>query len=144
MNELAGERELKLGENTYVLRPSFEALVEMESRTKKSVIQLFNEHYADYPLFSDIIAVCYACVKAGMEPGARAPSFEAFGREAYPVGIAALRAAAFGCVIFVMSQGREDLAEKKTKVTSPIESTGGVSTGSQSQSSGLPPANSGG
>lgn len=42
-NEVMGEDELRLGKRTYVLRPSYDAVKAIETRTGATLLQLYND-----------------------------------------------------------------------------------------------------
>ena len=107
MNTAAGEKEIKLGERTYVLRPSFEALVEMEARTNLSIQTLLQQAASGQLKASHTVAVLYACMKEGLRDGETIPSFNDFGKACYLANVINLMHTAGDLVSVVCTQGRE-------------------------------------
>lgn len=70
MNELRGETSVTLGGTDYVLRPTFEALQEIERLTGLGLVPLAKKFLAQEFGVSDIRAVLIPAIKAG---GAKAP-----------------------------------------------------------------------
>ncbi len=132
MNAAVGEKEIKVSGRTLLLRPCFEALVEIEARTKP-----LNELLADFikkrVKQTEVVVVIYACAKAGAEQeGSRPLSFEQVGDLCWRHGIMKLGGDALECVVHVMTAGRTE-EEKKTaelKEEKTDESTGTPSTAS--------------
>lgn len=91
MNKHRGEMELKLGGKTYVLRPSFAAIVEFEDKsgmTAFEAMKMAGERCA-VPMKA-ITAAFWAGIRGGWEDKKRPPSFEEIGEAVQADGLASL------------------------------------------------------
>ena len=64
-NKHRGEATITLGESSYVLRPTFTALVEIEDRTGMGLIELAQAFFDQKVKVRDVVAVIFAGIKAG-------------------------------------------------------------------------------
>ena len=64
-NKHRGEATITLGDNSYVLRPTFTALVEIEDRTGMGLIELAQTFFDQKVKVRDVVAVIFAGIKAG-------------------------------------------------------------------------------
>mgnify|MGYP000853898188 FL=1 len=115
-NAHRGETEIALGGTTYVLRPTFEALVEIERQVGKPVLALINESQAQgLPL--DVLAVVVTeCLRAhGRETGDR--SMQHFNKPRiadliYQEGLVRVLPAVMAVLVAAVVGGRELDTEK--------------------------------
>ncbi len=64
-NEQRGEIELKLGDETYTLRPTFEALCAIEGRLGAGVLEIAERMAARRIGFREVAAIIFETAKAG-------------------------------------------------------------------------------
>jgi hypothetical protein len=64
-NNYRAEIDIKLGDKTYLMRPTFQALCEIENAIDKSVISLLTRYNERGILISELIAITRAGIKAG-------------------------------------------------------------------------------
>jgi hypothetical protein len=113
MNKLVGEEEITLGETTYVLRPSWQALAEIESRTDKGIIELFELFAVARNKASDTVIIIYSCLRAGLPPGMPTPQIAAVGQLLYEMNVVHLGPLAQRLLSTIVAQGREPKEEQK-------------------------------
>ena len=77
-NTERGEVDIQLGARTYVLKPSFDAIANIENWTGKSIQELLAAASNGTQKFSDLVH----CVRAGMLAAGnkKTPSFQALGQ----------------------------------------------------------------
>lgn len=68
MNKLKNEAEVRLGAETYILRPTFANLIAIEGKTKKSLVQLVNATVSNAMPIEDTIAVLVEGSKGTEKP----------------------------------------------------------------------------
>lgn len=114
MNQAVGEKELQVGGRKYVLRPGFLALQEIETRTGRGLMELFESYGKGKNRASDTAIILYACMKAGLPPTEVPPSFDSFGESIYPLGLHRIGHVAIDLLGHALIQGRKQEEEKKT------------------------------
>jgi hypothetical protein len=115
MNAVIGEKTLVLGGKSYVLRPSFKAMCQIESHTGKSILTLIKEFGAGKPFMSDMVAVAYFCHAASdYEPGSL-PTIDRFGELMMKEGMFTVGPQVLECLVSALNQSGDD-AKKKTAI----------------------------
>lgn len=77
LNPQRGDVAVRLGGKAYVMRPTFEALAEIEGITGRGIVDLLNRFSRKEFGAKDTAAVIFAAIKSGGEIGA---NYEAVGR----------------------------------------------------------------
>ena len=111
MNEAVGEKKITLGGKEWVLRPSFQAVVEAESISKKSLIELINCACNGTFTFNDVLAATYSCMKAG---NASVPSRDEVAQMIFEAHYVDVGKTAFACISLAFRGGKAEEEEKKS------------------------------
>lgn len=111
-NEAVGEKNVTLGGRQFLLRPSFRAIVEIENKTGKSVLELFNAFKGQRVSASETVAILSATIKAG--GGSDIPSDDDLGDLIFSEGILNVQAIAVEVLLSALVKGQEGI-EKKTE-----------------------------
>lgn len=85
-NPHRGEVAITIGDKEYVMRPTFEALVNMETRTGKSALTLSRELIESSILISEIAVILHEGIKAGENQDV--PTYQKIAEDIMNVGIA--------------------------------------------------------
>ena len=126
-NHVLGELEVKIGERTFVLRPTFEGLAETETRASCSLAGLVNKIVKGEQGIRDVVAIVYGGIIGAAEKNAPVPSFDELGQLILGHGYVKLSGAC-GKFVGAAYSGRpiEEIAEpksaKKKMVQEPDES----------------------
>lgn len=65
MNALVGEKKIVLSGTEYLLRPSFQAFIEIEELAGSSMVAILDRFVARDYKFSDCVAILFACMTQG-------------------------------------------------------------------------------
>lgn len=120
MNKWTGEKEIEIDGRAFLMRPSFEAIVEIESIVDGSMVEVFERFGKGKPTTKDVAAIYYACAKAGRKSHAEpVVSFQEWGSIVLRRGLMNVAADAFNLVAYVLSGDEsEGTEEKKGEATS--------------------------
>lgn len=109
-NEKRGEIELKINGRDYVMRPTFEALIEIESETQKSFVKLIS-HIRDGDMsVTDAIKIVQIGIKGGGTARKDLPSGNDILTEIYKSG-GALRSPIMGCAALYLIRVNNQMTE---------------------------------
>lgn len=99
MNKHSGERAIKLGDEEVVIRPSFEAICNIEGMLGVSVVVLLDSYLNSKPKMGDLAAIVYCCQKE------KKYSFQEIGQKIYKSGMSSAVNEAFLCISDALSGG---------------------------------------
>lgn len=115
MNKVVGEKEIEILGKTYVCRPDFKALMEIESICECSLVDIFDRFAKSKPRLTDIAAILY-CTHKSAEPGFVMP-FAEFGDLVRRHGVNKVSFDSFMLVANVLSGGDDDKKKEETTTT---------------------------
>lgn len=119
MNSAIGEVKINLGGRDWVLRPSFAAIEEMESTTKRGVVDLLMSLKNGSYRLSEMVAVIRACMRAAIPEAEHCPTLAQVGDWAADEGVFHVVKVALGLLTHILNKtkhtGDEDSGEKKAQ-----------------------------
>ena len=116
-NKYRGEHTLELAGKTYKLRPSYDAIVEMEDATGHSLMELTLKADGQRLRLPQAAAVSVALIKAGAtDPLTAAVSAERIGQLIYEEGLVKVVIRLTLCLNDAVTGGRSALGEVKAAV----------------------------
>lgn len=113
MNVAVGEQKVRLAGTEYVLRPSFQAFIEIERYSKSSIMRILERFRKGKPKFRDIVSVIFACFKEA-NPKAKV-SFDQVAEWVFEAGTNAVHAQAFLLIASLYSGIEKKTAVKATE-----------------------------
>jgi len=113
-----------MGGREYLLRPSFEALADIESRTGRSLLEILNDFAGGKAGFKTTATVIWCCHLASRPEPGRAPSLNDIGELIVKEGLFKIAPEALKVLVGVLNRGNDE-AKKKVEPTAPITSTAG-------------------
>jgi hypothetical protein len=87
-NKLRGEVKLTLGKTAYVLRPTFEAMCEIEDHLDMPIPQVLRKLVLGDIRIGWVARIVYAGIIAGLDDGEEMPSLSEIGNEIRRTGVA--------------------------------------------------------
>lgn len=118
-NPVRGEHELELGGVTYLLRPTFTAVVAIESTLETSLLALFRKANVGLLAYADAGVVVAELIRAGAEPGdplAANVSDEGIAALIYETGMPTVQAALVLVLGDAITGGRDRSGKAKAPV----------------------------
>lgn len=109
-NDLRGEIEINLGGQTYLMRPSFQVMREIEMLTRMDINPLGKKFSLAQQGIQDVTAVLYAGIRGG---GNTKLKYDEVGEMVYRKGFAKANKYALDFMAALMRGDEEDLAEAK-------------------------------
>jgi hypothetical protein len=119
MNSAIGEVKINLGGRDWVLRPSFAAIEEMESTTKRGVVELLMTLKQGTYRISDMAAVVRACMAAALPETDHCPTLRQVGEWTADEGVFTVVSVAVGLLTYILNKqkhtGEQPSGEKKAQ-----------------------------
>jgi Phage tail tube protein, GTA-gp10 len=113
MKSAIGERKIVLNKREYLLRPSYEALMEMEDLAGRGAIEMLHAFSNRKYKTRDTVAVIHACLKAGLTDGEEIPTFDEVSAWVYDMNIVKAATVAAQLISAVFMHGNAKKNEKE-------------------------------
>lgn len=113
MNAVAGEKELTIGDEKFLCRPDFKALMGIESELNCGLIDVFERFGKRAPRFTDVVAIVFHCHKSA-NPDTK-ETFESLGEKIRVAGLHHISTEAFFLVSYALSGGDDKKKDEATQ-----------------------------
>lgn len=110
-NPYRGEVVVELDGRSYLLRPSFQTMVEIEQASGRGLVPLARSLMGGDILVTDVVAVIQGGINAGLEAGAKRMSRDEVGEAVYRTGVLALIPSVVAFLSGCITGGSEPAAE---------------------------------
>lgn len=119
-NHVLGEVEVKIKDRTFTLRPTFEAVCELEARSRLTLAEMVNKMAVGKFGLSDVAAIVWAGMLGAAEKNKDVPNFNDLGRMIMEDGYTKL-APACGKFVGAAYSGKpiEEIGVSKLKEAQP-------------------------